>query len=72
MRRYFHSLHNFMLFCLGTLFTLSIIDGFLSAFLPNSPAIIFFDKFLSTGISPLLIFCFGVAIGEIDKKDKFK
>lgn len=67
MRKYWKDTIKFATWCIFTLLCTSIIDGFLIAYFPSNTFIIVFDRFLSMGISPLLIFLFGIAIGEIDK-----
>lgn len=67
MRKYFKDTKKAATIFLSSLLILSILDGWLSVCFPNSAFVIWFDKFLSIGIAPLLIFLFGVAIGEMDK-----
>ena len=73
MRRYYKSTFWFMFFCTFSLIILSIIDGALFVFHPNNAFVIMFDKFLSIGVAPILVFSLGIAVGEIDKiNNKFK
>ncbi|WP_369351463.1 hypothetical protein AB3Q54_06430 [Ligilactobacillus agilis] len=67
MRKYFKDTKKAATIVLSLLLGLSIADGLLSVYFPNSAFVVWFDKFLSIGIAPLLIFIFGVAIGEMNK-----
>lgn len=63
----FKRISKFSFIYLSVLIIASLIDSSLSILLPTCTFTIFFDKFLSTGISPLLIFFFGLGMSEGDK-----
>ena len=67
MRSRFNRISKFSFICLSVSIIASLIDSSLSILLPTCTFTIFFDKFLSTGISPLLIFFFGLGMSEGDK-----
>ncbi|PAY33899.1 hypothetical protein [Ligilactobacillus salivarius] len=67
MRSRFKRVSKFSFIFLSVLIIASLIDSSLSILLPTCTFTIFFDKFLSTGISPLLIFFFGLGMSEGDK-----
>lgn len=67
MRSRFKCISKFSFICLSVLIISSLIDSSLFILLPKWTFTIFFDKFLSTGISPLLIFFFGLGMSEGDK-----
>ena len=67
MRSRFKRVSKFSFICLSVLIIASLIDSSLSILLPTCTFTIFFDKFLSTGISPRLIFFFGLGMSEGDK-----